>query len=103
MPRWNYTSGQAKTVKKPVATVEVTINGAVPGEIKILPEAGVVQVRMLIGESDGSNGLSKVHEKSRLTLSGADYDAIAAAQATFIAAVMARLEIAGDLPAGSSS
>lgn len=103
MPRWNYTAGQAKTVKKPVSTEEVTIDGAIPSEVRIMPEAGVVQVRLLIGESDGSNGLSAVHEKSKLTLSGADYDAIAAAQATFISAVMAQLETSGDLPAGSSS
>ena len=103
MSRWNYTSGRPKTVPKPDSTEEVTIDGAIPRVIKILPQAGVVQIHMLIGESDGANGLSVVHEKLKVTLSGSDYDAIAAAQARFISAVMAQLETAGDLPAGSSS
>ena len=103
MARWNYTSGKTKTVRKPVATEQITIDGATPREIKILPQAGVVQIHMLIGESGGANTLSAVHEKKRMVLSGADYDAIAAAQATFISAVMAQLESTGELPAGSAS
>jgi hypothetical protein len=84
-------------------TQQITIDGAIPREIKILPQAGIVQVRLILGESDGANGLAAVHDKANATLSGADYDAIAAAQATFISAVMAQLSSAGDLPAGSAS
>lgn len=102
MSRWNYTSGQQRNVPTK-GTQQITIDGAIPGEIRILPQAGVVHIRMLLGASDGGGGLSAVHEKLKLTLSGADYDAIAAAQATFVAAVMAQLESAGDLPAGSAS
>lgn len=102
MSRWKYSSGQQKNVSRP-AIQQITIDGAIPREIKILPQAGIVRVRMLLGESDGANGLSEVHDKATSILSGADYDAIAAAQATFIDAVLVQLNLVGKLPAGNIS